>query len=735
MPATPNADALRKRLTRNLLALQRHRPELWLTLQPWVARQPNPYLPVNTPAGQPTLAKRVGDTLKPVCSSPLPAAHAKAQAQAAVAQAHNPNNSLHAGEPLILAGLGDGHLLTAILHATEPTPDPNNPLQPETPVLIFEPDGHRLLAGLALHDFAAPQGPIRNPRVAWHAGENALTSLRKHLLETPELCPPTAALGDDDLLAQTRSLSAEVSTVLKREVQDHTERVAALYANRPAAHFADALAGKLDRAPRVLLLTSQFTTVLQHSTRDAQDAFNQLGFDTQLLIEPAPHLRITSRVIRQALLNHQPDLVFFIDRLRRDTHNLFPPELPFVCWAQDQLAAFRSAAAGRSLTPRDFFLSMVGPMYASQWQYPRQQIIPVPKLTRTPRMAKPSVGSALPPTANQPLLPEHFVYVSNNSQAPRQLLDQLVEANPAGPKRDLLRATGQSMIDTYNAGDCLPTLYHLGQRLDQTADALGQPPLSTEARSQLAHTLFHPLNNALYRQQALAWVVDAAHQLGLRVSLYGHGWDQHPTLAPYARGPVAYGPNLEALTRRARFNLQIIPSLCIHQRLLDGLVAGGFFLVRRFAADTALPRLARFLRRHAPDARSADAARAMTSADLRPRLEQLLQDATPFTDLGHPIDVVDWVQDFHPAGLLSEDDAHDTPVPRLEEVTFSNADDLLALAKRYLDHPKLAAEIAAQQRAAIEDRLSYTAGLQRALHHITDKLRHEPTTTQHPAAA
>ena len=42
---------------------------------------------------------------------------------------------------------------------------------------------------------------------------------------------------------------------------------------------------------------------------------------------------------------------------------------------------------------------------------------------------------------------------------------------------------------------------------------------------------------------------------------------------------------LEDLTRRSRINLQIVPFITLHQRLLDGLVAGGFFLVRDNPAD------------------------------------------------------------------------------------------------------------------------------------------------------
>src|SRR4030095_12213459 len=97
--------------------------------------------------------------------------------------------------------------------------------------------------------------------------------------------------------------------------------------------------------------------------------------------------------------------------------------------------------------------------------------------------------------------------------------------------------------------------------------------------------LTHPFHDALYRPQGLRWARAGAKELGLSLGLYGNGWDAHPEFARCARGPIAYGDELRDLTRRSAINLQIVPSLCLHQRLLDGLAAGGFFLVRENPND------------------------------------------------------------------------------------------------------------------------------------------------------
>src|SRR5690606_7677620 len=68
---------------------------------------------------------------------------------------------------------------------------------------------------------------------------------------------------------------------------------------------------------------------------------------------------------------------------------------------------------------------------------------------------------------------------------------------------------------------------------------------------------------------------------GYDLALFGNGWSEHPTLGRHARGSVENGPALAKLIRQSRINLQLTASRACHQRLYDGLQAGGFFLLPR----------------------------------------------------------------------------------------------------------------------------------------------------------
>jgi hypothetical protein len=89
------------------------------------------------------------------------------------------------------------------------------------------------------------------------------------------------------------------------------------------------------------------------------------------------------------------------------------------------------------------------------------------------------------------------------------------------------------------------------------------------------------VNNALFRHQSLLWL--AAADIDLR--LYGKGWEKHPQLKRFAHGPAENSAQLPLIYRASRINLQMSPHGAVHQRVLEGLAAGGFFMMRSCPGD------------------------------------------------------------------------------------------------------------------------------------------------------
>jgi hypothetical protein len=204
--------------------------------------------------------------------------------------------------------------------------------------------------------------------------------------------------------------------------------------------------------------------------------------------------------------------------------------------------------------------------------------------------------------------------------------------------------------------------------------------------------------------------------MGLRLGLYGKGWERHPRFAGYARGPVAYGADLEAVTRRSRINLQIVPYLCLHQRLLDGLIAGGFYLIRRHPADTEVGELLAFLDRNgACGARDEAHAHELVPADGRDELARRVEACRPSLATSPADDVVELARQWREFGLL---DADATALPGFGETSFSNADEFRRQVRRFLADGAARDAVRQRQRASVVRRFSYVAGIGQVLDQI-----------------
>jgi hypothetical protein len=380
-----------------------------------------------------------------------------------------------------------------------------------------------------------------------------------------------------------------------------------------------------------------------------------------------------------------------------------------VCWIQDHLPNL-GGKVGRRVGSADFVLTDAAPTYVNDCDYPPRQLIAMSKLTSVQ-----VATGAVPSRVNRDV-----VFVSNASRQPEALLEERL-GSFSGPAahRDLLESAGRQIIDRYAAGDPVATYPDVRAVLRDAQQAAGID-LTREEILAIAPWLCHPFCDALYRQQALRWAASAVEQLGLSLCLYGNGWDKHPRFARYARGPIENGPLLHELTRRSAINLQIVPYLCLHQRLLDGLSAGGFFLVREHLADVSPQAMSDLLATFCPlDVRTLLEARASVPQSARGRFDALVDDCRRCLCPTGTEDPIEVVRSWEHAELLVP--RHGV-LPHLHDVTFTDEATLLQRMDGFLNDADQRAAIAAAQRASVSARLTYAAGMRRMLDTIHRRL-------------
>ncbi len=701
---------LELRYARNMVALSRRRPGIYAALMKLDPSDRYQLVEAKPHANQRLLT--IADTISagnPLILSPN---HDPTGTVRDIMAQLKPNYD--SGIGLIFTGIGDGYLLNIVAHHP-----PDLFMDKQQTITIIEPDLALLRVVLMIHNYSGVEGPIEQARMRWYVGPEWEQQLHADALSNQRLGQRSMVLkvGRD-----SESMSLVVSAALEaieQQSKDHQNTIDRYYAELPSDELASVFIDDPEtrsRQPRVLFLTSRFTTVLQYAARDTARAFEQLGWQTVVHKESSRDHVVTIPELRSLLATFKPDLVFLLDHLRRETARLFPPNLPVVSWFQDHLPNLCNPQAGQSIGLRDYILTWAAPLFTDRYCYPARQCIDIPMmLTHPPQRPEQWQNDG-----------DDLVYVSNVSGEPARLIDD-IRSNCPPEARATFDQAAATIIKCYAEGDSLPTHYHIQQLIDESQSAT----LSHEIREWLLSKFWNPINIALYRQQALHWIADAADAMGRTLAIYGQGWENHPRFAPYARGVIQHGPKLEKLTRATRINLNLEPYACFtHHRLLDGVTAGGFFIVRDHPTHQWLPRITRFLDTHFvgrhDQVQSMHDARRLIDPVHRDELEQIISQAAclSFADDADPIRQTRCWQRSDAA----PPEPGDSVLPRLDEISFTDKNSCQALLERYLDDAESRRAITEVQRLAVEQRLTFTANMRRITRHIGRLIQHENTS-------
>jgi hypothetical protein len=171
-------------------------------------------------------------------------------------------------------------------------------------------------------------------------------------------------------------------------------------------------------------------------------------------------------------------------------------------------------------------------------------------------------------------------FVSHASMPANVIIQNEIQRLATQESRRLLSGIFERIIAVYDAGGMITEpvtiVGIINQTLIETSTSI--PP---EQMPSLLDLFTQRINNAFFRHQSLQWVAD----LGINLHLYGRGWENHPTLGRFARGVADNFGQLSSIYNASKISLHISPHGAGHQRVLEGLAAGGFFLMRYCPGD------------------------------------------------------------------------------------------------------------------------------------------------------
>jgi hypothetical protein len=556
---------------------------------------------------------------------------------------------------------------------------------------------------------------LADPRVRLFAGPGAFDQFQASLIDDPN-CPwPKLSVNADPSLWPA---GMNIDALLTRAKQSTIDKIAEVgrqlhvaYKDfSPETFVANC---RPSSSLKILGITSRYTTFLQYSMRDWLAAFERMGHHTKLAIEDSDH-QVPNNLARcRFIADFKPDLILAIDHYRQEIGSI-PDCIPTVMWIQDYLDSIFSAKAGAAQGPRDFCVGFGKLQLSQRHGYPRQRFLPANIGVNTHRFASAELSAE---EIRQ--FGCDVSYVSHASAPADVLLKHQTDkvGSPQGTR--LLNDMYDRMVAHYETGGPALDEPILKQMLNESLGAT-HCKIDEATRSQILTVFGQSINNAVFRHQALRWLSD----LGVDLRLYGTGWEKHPQLAKHARGVANNQTQLRTIYQASKINLQITASGAVHQRLLDGLAAGGFFLIRYSVGDAIgrpYQRLWEWCLRNAVTSQAEFLAKADAQA------QQIMQTVSQI--LGYDIGGTD-IKIFDILQMHADNEfmtCADSIWPEYDDVSFSTRDQLQSRLKTYLGNDEARRRVAESMRCRVIEKAGYEHINSRLLDMITRELA-EPLT-------
>ena len=171
-------------------------------------------------------------------------------------------------------------------------------------------------------------------------------------------------------------------------------------------------------------------------------------------------------------------------------------------------------------------------------------------------------------------------YVSHASATPEMFLQKTLQNHNSPHATRVITDIFNRLKGIYDAGSVVTEAVVIRSLIDK-AIIETKTIVPEDQIPVLMHIFSAQINNAFFRHQPLQWLADAV----VNLHLYGNGWEKHPTLARYARGPADNHRQLADIYRGSKINLHASPHGGVHQRVMEILACGSLPMLRHCPGD------------------------------------------------------------------------------------------------------------------------------------------------------
>lgn len=471
--------------------------------------------------------------------------------------------------PVFIAGFATPWLLERVI---EGTPEGITGYSPT--IWLYEPAAMRALNALSLRPMPEL---LRSTRLRAFLGAGAADRLRESLRAHASVHLPRGIVA----VEPESAVVAEATSILEEGVANQRAthdalagRIAARTSERDDARWGRRLdpMGSVP-ATRILIATTRYSTVMCAMAQDLADAFRTRGCETEVLVEPDTHSRLSSIAYLERIDRFDPDLIVLINYPRASLASAIPEGIPVITWVQDAMPHLLDPSLANKTTARDFAIGVLSVRIAESMGLDRATS------RRFPVVANDRKFHHGPVSCGDELACE-IAYVGHQSEPAEVLRDRF----KAG-----LAKSGQSNAYVDPLFDAIRGVLQdprgrwgwelRGVVRDVLSRHAGREPTHLDVERVIA-SFAAPVADRMVRHQSLGWAASICERRGWRLRIFGDGWDRHPTLGRYSRRRVEHGEPLREIYQSAAVNLHASVTTVCHQRVFECALSGGLPLCR-----------------------------------------------------------------------------------------------------------------------------------------------------------
>lgn len=327
-----------------------------------------------------------------------------------------------------------------------------------------------------------------------------------------------------------------------------------------------------EKKPKILFITSRFSTALQYHIRDCEKAAEELGLETVRIIEKDRLSTGYGLLFRMRKISEmRPDVIFTMDHFRYEQSYMDGLEnVVWICWAQDPMPHILSKETVWKLGNRDVTISNFGNWIEfQQLGYSKERLISGP----------------IPANHNiyQP-------YVLNSEEVEKYGCDICVVCHASNAEKyvdvftsqfdEEMKILVQDLYLSYimyarDTGQIFIRLEEFRLYVQEFFEKFYNKFFRKDFIDYLSKDMRSNLNYRLYRSLMVDWLMEAGYH---NIKLWGNGWKEIEKYSPYAMGVAENGVILSKILQASKIVLGNNIALTGAARVAETLLSGVFYM-------------------------------------------------------------------------------------------------------------------------------------------------------------